>query len=103
MKLTKRMGGAAFAALLMGSGALHATEADAEYEFAPLPPGEGVDVVYYSCNACHSLMTVTNGGYSREVWDELLTWMVEEQGMWEMPPEDREIILNYLATYIGQE
>jgi hypothetical protein len=31
-------------------------------------------------------MTVTNGGYSRAVWDELLTWMVEEQGLWEIPP-----------------
>lgn len=103
MTLTKLIGGAALVALLLGSGALRATEADAEYEFAPLPPGEGVDVVYYSCNACHSLRTVVNGGYSRAVWDELLTWMVEEQGMWEIPPEDRAIMLEYLATYVGQD
>ena len=63
MNFAKLMGRAALAALLLGTPALHATEAEAEFEFAPLPPGEGVDLVYYSCSACHSLMTITNGGY----------------------------------------
>lgn len=74
-----------------------------DFEFYPLPPGDGVDEVYYSCNACHSLRTVTNGGYSRPVWDELLDWMVENQGMMEPEPEIREILLEYLSTYIGED
>ncbi|MGY6697009.1 MAG: hypothetical protein ACXIUW_13440 [Roseinatronobacter sp.] len=74
-----------------------------DFEFYPLPPGEGVDEVYYGCIACHSLRTVTNGGYSRGVWDELLDWMVEDQGMMEPEPEIRAIMLDYLATYIGED
>ncbi len=74
-----------------------------DFEFYPLPPGEGVEETYFSCVPCHSLRTVTNGGYSRRVWDELLDWMVEDQGMWELDPDEREIILDYLATYIGED
>jgi hypothetical protein len=103
--------GAALAALLLVAP-LHAaaperitrqSDVPPDYEFHPLPPGEGVDVVYYSCNACHSLKTVTNGGYSRQVWDELLDWMVEEQGMAEPAPDDRKKMLEYLATHIGED
>jgi hypothetical protein len=74
-----------------------------DFEFYPLPPGEGVDEVYYGCIACHSLRTVTNGGYSRAVWDELLDWMVENQGMMEPEPDIREVMLDYLSTYIGED
>lgn len=93
------IGGAAAAALLFTAAAL----ADEEYEFAPLPPGEGAEETFYNCGACHSLRTVTNGGYSRRVWDELLDWMVEEQGMHVLDPAEREIILDYLATHIGED
>lgn len=92
-------GGAAAVALLFTSPLM----AEDEFEFAPLPPGEGVEDTYYACIACHSLRTVTNGGYSRRVWDELLDWMVEQQGMMELEPDEREIILNYLATHIGED
>lgn len=92
--------GAAAAALLL---ALTPALAEEENPWAPLPPGEGAEETYFACIACHSLRTVTNGGYSRRVWDELLDWMVDEQGMWEMDAEEREIVLNYLATYIGED
>jgi mono/diheme cytochrome c family protein len=93
------IGGAAAAALLLTAPAL----ADDEYEFAPLPPGEGAEETFYNCSACHSLRTVTNGAYSRRVWDEIIDWMVEDQGMWELDPEEREIILDYLATHLGED
>lgn len=103
--------GAAFAALLLAAPVQVAAQdrisrlADVpeDYEFHPLPPGEGAEEVYYACIACHSLRTVTNGGYSHRVWDELLDWMVEDQGMLEPLPEEREVLLNYLATYIGED
>lgn len=90
---------AATAALLL---ALAPAQAE-ENPWDPLPPGEGAEETYYACIACHSLRTVTNGGYSQLVWDELLDWMVEEQGMWELEPDERELILNYLSTYIGED
>ena len=40
-------------------------------------------------------------GLSRKRGDELLDWMVEA-GMAELDPEDRGLILDYLATYNGQ-
>lgn len=103
--------GAACAALLLAAAFQASAEeritslADVpeDFEYYPLPPGEGVEEVYYACIACHSLRTVTNGGYSRRVWDELLDWMVEDQGMMEPEPEEREIILNYLSTYIDED
>ena len=103
--------GAALAALLlvlpMPTGAedriSRLADVPEDFEFYPLPPGEGVDEVYYGCIACHSLRTVTNGGYSRRVWDELLDWMVEDQGMMEPEPDVREIMLDYLETYIGED
>jgi hypothetical protein len=38
---------------------------------------------------------------SRDVWDETLVWMVEEQGMAEPESAERETILAFLATYLG--
>lgn len=74
-----------------------------DFEFYPLPPGKGVEEVYNGCIACHSLKTVTNGGYSRQIWDELLDWMVEDQGMAEPEPDVRKIMLDYLATHLGED
>ena len=53
------------------------------------------------CNACHSLAIVKQQGLSREVWDELLDWMVEEQGMPELERQERDLILGYLANNFG--
>ncbi|UIP29880.1 c-type cytochrome [Photobacterium sp. TLY01] len=66
-----------------------------------LAPGENMALVASACSACHSLHLVTQQGLSKERWDELLTWMVEEQGMDELAPDDREAILVYLSTYYG--
>lgn len=99
MKRSLGIGGAAIAALLFASPVMADEE---EYEFAPLPPGEGAEVVYYNCIACHSLRTVTNQRFSRRIWDEVLDWMRETQGMHDLG-DDREIILDYLATHLGPE
>ncbi|MEE9301426.1 MAG: hypothetical protein V3V17_09935 [Alphaproteobacteria bacterium] len=40
---------------------------------------------------------------SRDVWDETLDWMVEEQDMPELDPEARELILDYLGTYLSDK
>jgi len=38
---------------------------------------------------------------SRDVWDETLDWMVEEQTMPELDPEERAVILDYLSTFLS--
>ncbi len=68
-----------------------------------LPPGPGREEVFYLCRACHSLMIVKQQGLSRSAWDDILVWMVQEQGM--RPIEDpgaRGRLLDYLATHFGR-
>jgi len=64
-----------------------------------LPPGVGREEVEIYCNACHSLRLVAQQGMSKADWDELFVWMVEEQEMEVIPPEDRILVLDYLARY----
>lgn len=65
------------------------------------PAGPGQAETGVLCNSCHSLAIVKQQQLSRETWDKLLVWMVEEQGMADQPPERRELILDYLATHFG--
>jgi len=68
-----------------------------------LPEGPGRDTVSATCSACHSLMLVAQQGLSREVWDETLDWMIDEQGMPAPEPTERKLILDYLSTHFGPE
>ena len=68
-----------------------------------LPAGEGREEVLYSCASCHSIQTVVQQKLDRAAWDETLVWMVEEQGMAELEPGKRQLILDYLSTYVAPE
>lgn len=68
-----------------------------------LYPAEGAGVTYQYCAQCHSEMLVAQQGQTREGWDDLLVWMVEEQGMDPIPEDDRETILDYLATHYNTD
>ena len=70
-------------------------------ENSGLPAGPGREKVFYLCQACHSLRTVLQQRLPRWEWGYTLDWMVEEQGMSELEPEEREVILNYLGTYLS--
>lgn len=81
----------------------YAQEPDEDPEMALLPHGEGRDEVFYLCSACHSIKTVVQQKLSREKWDEMLDYMVAEQGMSELEAVDRQRILDYLATHVSIE
>lgn len=68
---------------------------------ADWPAGPGRTEAGVLCNACHSLAIVKQQRLSRDTWDQLLVWMVEKQGMAEQAPEQRALILEYLATHFG--
>lgn len=71
-------------------------------DFGPdWPPGPGSAEAGALCDSCHSLSLVKQQRLSRQTWDRLLLWMVEEQGMAEQMPETRELILGYLAEHFG--
>ena len=63
----------------------------------------GAQITYDYCAACHSEMIIAQQGQTREGWDEILVWMVEEMGMGEIVEEDRDQILDYLATYYNTD
>ena len=84
--------------------ALGATDdGEDEYEFGVLFDAPGVEVTYYTCIACHSEMIVAQQGLTREEWDKMFEWMVEEQGMSEIEEPDRTEILDYLAEHYNTD
>ncbi|CAI2717119.1 hypothetical protein [Nitrospina watsonii] len=68
---------------------------------AGLPQGQGRDAVIANCTACHNAALILQNRMSRSAWDALITWMQEEQGLWELEPEVRNSILDYLAKHQG--
>lgn len=90
----------------LGAGAVAdrpAALAQNDAALAAMPDRPGKEEVFYTCHACHSIRLVTQQRLSRERWDHLLDWMVEEQGMAELEAEDRLLILDYLATTYGPD
>ncbi|MEE8274826.1 MAG: hypothetical protein V3R88_09155 [Alphaproteobacteria bacterium] len=57
--------------------------------------------MYDTCRACHSLKQFNQQRLARDIWDETLDWMVEEQDMPEIEAQERATILDYLATYLS--
>ncbi len=66
-------------------------------DYGSLPIDDGVEITFNLCGACHSLRLVTQQRLTPQRWDHLLDWMVAEQGMPELIPEDRAAILGYLV------
>jgi hypothetical protein len=66
-----------------------------------LPRTDGYMLVDQNCTACHSIRIVMQQHQTEERWDYLLTWMVQDQGMWEMPAEERASVLAYLVEHFG--
>ncbi len=88
--------------LLAGIGLGHAQAPD-DPDYRAMPEGEGRDLAYIYCSACHSLKLVTQQGLDRDDWDEVFVWMVDEQGMPETPEPDRTRLLDYLAEFYGPD
>jgi cytochrome c len=76
---------------------------DDESEFGLMFVDEGVEETYYTCTPCHSEMIVVQQGKTREGWDKLFNWMIEEQGMPELDEETRTVILDYLAKHYNTD
>ena len=74
-----------------------------ENEFGLLVNAPGVEITYYTCIACHSERIIAQQGLSRQNWDEMLDWMVEEQGMSELDEQERVEILDYLSTHYNED
>lgn len=80
-----------------------APEAEAAQDFGLLVNEPGAEETFYACTGCHSEMIVVQQGKDREHWDKLLDWMVDEQGMAELPDDERGVILDYLAAHYNTD
>ena len=63
---------------------------------------EGFDVVRAACTACHSAKLVTQNSATEEGWRQMIRWMQETQGLWDLG-EKEPIILKYLSTHYAPE
>lgn len=63
----------------------------------------GADTTYAYCAGCHSERIVAQQGLTREGWEELIEWMVKEQGMGEIEDPDYTEIVDYLTAHYGED
>ena len=61
----------------------------------------GFEQVKKTCTVCHSPMLVTQNKADRDGWLEMIRWMQEKQGLWQLEPELENAILDYLAANYG--
>jgi hypothetical protein len=66
----------------------------------PLPPGRNVKLVAGRCIICHSLEMVAQQRLDRATWQAIIDRMVS----YGLPasPEEKQAILDYLVTSLGQ-
>ena len=67
-----------------------------------LVEGTGRQVVYENCGGCHSLKLVTQNRFTKEGWLQVIRWMQETQGLWDLGANE-DLILEYLSTYLAPE
>jgi hypothetical protein len=59
---------------------------------------EGFELVLGTCAACHSIDLVKQNRATAEGWKEMIVWMQETQGLWELG-ENEAPIIKYLAKH----
>ena len=62
---------------------------------------QGFEDVKKTCTVCHSPMLITQNKADRDGWLEMIRWMQDKQGLWELEPELENSILDYLAENYG--
>jgi len=63
---------------------------------------KGFDIVRTNCTTCHSAKLVTQNRATEEGWQQMIRWMQETQGLWNLG-ENEPIILKYLSTHYAPE
>lgn len=66
-------------------------------------PAPGQETVETLCIACHSIAIVAQQRLTRPVWDEVMEWMVEEQGMPALDEDELAAVLDYLTENYGPD
>ena len=72
-------------------------------DFGQMVSAPGASETFDACTPCHSERIVVQQGLTREQWDELMVWMVEEQEMEPIEEGALTVILDYLAEHYGPD
>lgn len=63
---------------------------------------DGWEMVRANCTACHSAKLITQNRQTRDGWKEVIAWMQETQGLWDLG-KNEDPILDYLAKNYAPE
>lgn len=63
-----------------------------------MKPGKGRELILVNCIPCHSTAVIAASHQTREKWDQTITKMQKQNGMWPILPSIRKQILDYLET-----
>lgn len=83
-----------------------ATDEKTEYKINPetgLIIDDNSSLVEINCLACHNAGLIVNMHASREAWIATIRWMQDSEGLWEIPKEDEDKILDYLTKHYGEK
>lgn len=78
----------------------------AEYKINPdngLIIDENVELIENNCLACHNANLIINMNANREAWLTTIRWMQDSEGLWEIPADDENKILDYLTKHYGEK
>ncbi len=60
------------------------------------------DLVRANCTVCHSAKLITQNRATQEGWEQMITWMQESQGLWDLG-NNKDKIVSYLAKHYAPE
>lgn len=89
--------------LMLAAGAMLAAGSVQAQDYGGLEEGEGRTETFANCTACHSAMLLRQQSHDRRTWSEIIDWMQETHGMWELDDDTRDTILEYLTTHYGPD
>ena len=82
-------------------GRVAGNELDQELQPPVLPAGEGKAIVEAKCNQCHFLHRLTQERWTRDNWNQKITWMrerIHERGANDLTDAEQKIVVDYLAA-----
>jgi len=81
--------------LISTAGSTAAAETDPQTGLLIAP---GWELVSANCGVCHSHRLVTAQRGDADFWLNTIRWMQKTQGLWPLPEEQEQVIIDYLAS-----
>jgi hypothetical protein len=73
----------------------------ASHTIMGLEQAPGVEYLIANCIGCHSPRLIASHHLSRKCWEETMATMNQKHGLWQLSPEKKNKILDYLAKNQG--